>query len=118
MKSAWTVRLVAQAARDYQEAISRSAQDFGAMQAEVYAQTLALAVEALPENGPKTIGVEAREEIGSGISTLHAARHKRKASHFLVFRFLEPRTVEILRILHGRMDLARHLSQAQEPPVH
>jgi toxin ParE1/3/4 len=118
MKSAWTVRLVAQSERDYQEAIKRSAQDFGAMQAEIYAQNLALTVDALREKGPKTIGVKAREEIGPGIFTLHAARHKRKASHFLVFRFLEPRTVEILRILHDQMDLARHVSQGQEPPVH
>ena len=59
------------------------------------------------------IGVKEREEIGSGIFTLHAAKSKRKASHFLVFRVLEIRTIEVLRILHGRMDLARHISLDQ-----
>ncbi len=118
MTGAWTVRLVAVSERDYEEVIRRSAQDFGPLQAGVYAQTLDLAIDALREKGPKTIGVREREEIGLGIFTLHAARSKRKASHFLVFRVLEIRTIEILRILHDRMDLARHISQAQEPPRH
>lgn len=110
MTGTWTVRLVAASEWDYQEVIKRSAQDFGPLQAEVYAQTLALAIDALRKKGPKAIGVKEREEIGPGIFTLHAARSKRKASHFLVFRVLETRTIEILRILHDRMDLARHIS--------
>jgi toxin ParE1/3/4 len=118
MTEAWTVRLVAVAERDYQEVIKRSAQDFGPLQAELYAQTLALAIEALRQKGPKTIGAKEREEIGPGIYTLHAARQKRKASHFLVFRVLEIRTIEILRILHERMDLARHISQVLESPLY
>ena len=118
MTVTWTVRLVAVSERDFEEVIKRSAQDFGHLQAEVYAQTLALAIDALSESGPKAIGVKAREEIGPGIFTLHAASSKRRASHFLVFRVLEVRTIEILRILHDRMDLARHISQVQEPPGH
>lgn len=118
MTGAWAVRLVAVSERDYEEVIKRSAQDFGPLQAEVYAETLELAINALREIGPKAIGVKEREEIGPGIFTLHAARSKRKASHFLVFRVTELRTIEILRILHDRMDLARHISQAQEPPRH
>lgn len=113
MTGAWTVRLVAVSERDYLEVIKRSAQDFGPLQAEVYAQTLEMALDALREKGPMTIGVKEREEIGSGIFTLHAAKSKRKASHFLVFRFLETRTIEVLRILHDRMDLARHISLDQ-----
>ena len=113
MTSTWMVRLVAVSERDYLEIIHRSAQDFGPLQAEVYAQTLALALDALREKGPMTLGVKEREEIGYGIFTLHAARSKRKASHFLVFRVLETRTIEVLRILHDRMDLARHISLDQ-----
>lgn len=113
MTGAWTVRLVAVSERDYLEVIKRSAQDFGPLQAEVYAQTLEMALDALREKGPMTIGVKEREEIGSGIFTLHAAKSKRKASHFLVFRVLETRTIEVLRILHDRMDLARHISLDQ-----
>jgi hypothetical protein len=43
MKSAWHVRLVAVSEQDFLEIIKRSTQDFGAIQAEVYAQTLAMA---------------------------------------------------------------------------
>ena len=107
MTDTWTVRLVAVSERDYQEVIKRSAQDFGPLQAEAYAETLELAIDALREKGPKAIGVKEREEIGPGIFTLHAARSKRKASHFLVFRVLGIRTIEILRILHDRMDQHR-----------
>ena len=113
MTGAWTVRLVAVSERDYLEVIKRSAQDFGPLQAEVYAQTLETALDDLREKGPMAIGVKVREEIGSGIFTLHAAKSKRKASHFLVFRVLEKRTIEVLRILHDRMDLARHISLDQ-----
>jgi toxin ParE1/3/4 len=118
MTRAWTVRFVAVSERDYLEVIKRSAQDFGPLQATVYAETLELAIDALRERGPKAIGVKEREEIGPGIFTLHAARSKRKASHFLVFRVVEIRTIEILRLLHDRMDLARHIAQAQESPRH
>jgi plasmid stabilization system protein ParE len=58
--------------RDYLEVIQRSAQDFGPLQAEAYAQTLASALDALREKGPMAIGVKEREEIGSGIFTLLA----------------------------------------------
>ncbi len=118
MTAPWTVRLVAVSERDYLEVIKRSAEDFGTRQAEVVAETLALALNALRERGPKAIGVKTREEIGPGIFTLHTARSKRKASHFLAFGVLEIRTIEILRILHDRMDLARHISQNQKPPRH
>ncbi len=113
MTRPWTVRLVAVSERDYLEVIQRSAQDFGPLQAEAYAETLASALDALREKGPMAIGVKEREEIGSGIFTLHAARSKRKASHVLVFRVLEAQTIEVLRILHDRMDLARHISPKQ-----
>ena len=118
MKGAWSVRLVAASEQDYLEVIKRIANDFGTRPADVYAQTLALAIDAMREDGPKTLGVKEREEIGSGVFTLHAARHRRKASHFLVFGVREIRTVEILRILHDRMDLARHMAAPQELPRH
>lgn len=113
MTGAWTVRLVAASEQDYLGVIKRSAQNFGPLQAEVYAETLGLVIDALRNSGPTTIGVKERQEIGTGIFTLHAARSKRKASHFFVFRVVDIRTIEILRILHDRMDLARHMSHVE-----
>ncbi len=119
MTGSWTVRLVAASEQDFLEIIKKkSAEDFGRLQAQTYAQTLALAIDALGDDGPETIGARERTEIGLGIFTLHAARRKRKASHFLVFRTVAPRTVEILRILHDRMDLARHVEPHQAWPPH
>jgi toxin ParE1/3/4 len=40
---------------------------------------------------------------------LHIARYGRKASHFVVFRVSEEQVLDILRILHDRMDLSRHI---------
>lgn len=117
MKGPWLVGLVEAADLDYIDIIRRSVRDFGAMQAEIYAETLDSAIDALGEDGTETIGVKAREEIGPGIFTLHVARFGRKASHFLVFQ-VDGSIIDILRILHDRMDLARHISLPDESPRH
>jgi hypothetical protein len=52
MKGAWNVRLVAVSEQDYLEVIKSSAQDFGAIQAEFYAQTLDLARHVSPLQEP------------------------------------------------------------------
>lgn len=117
MTSRWSVRLVDAADLDYIDIIRRSARDFGAMQAEVYAETLDLAIDALGADGTEAIGVKARDEIGAGIFTLHASRFGRKAAHLLIFQ-VDDSIIEVLRILHEKMDLARHISSPNEPPRH
>jgi toxin ParE1/3/4 len=106
----WIIRQVEAADIDYTEVLQRTARDFGAIQAGIYAETLDCAIDALGADGTATIGVKERDEIGAGIFSLHAARLGRKASHFIVFRVVEHNIIEILRILHERMDLARHIS--------
>ena len=118
MKSPWIVRLVDAAEMDYLDIVRVSARDFGAIQAAKYAETLEFAIGTLSSDGAAAIGVKAREEIYAGIFTLHASRLGRKASHFLVFRVIENNVIEILRILHERMDLARHISSLEVPPGH
>lgn len=49
--------------------------------AEVYAQTLSLAIEAL-HDGPDVLGVQVREDISPGMRTLHVARHGKKRPPF------------------------------------
>jgi len=115
MTSKWIVRLVEAADVDYLDAVRRSTLDFGVIQAEKYSETIALAIEVLGVDGPETIGAKVRNEIGAGIFTLHVASLGRKGSHFLVFRVINRTAVEILRILHERMDLVRHISL--EPPM-
>lgn len=116
MTAGWLVRLVEAADVDYLNVVRRSAQDFGSIQAEKYAETIALAIEALGIDGPKAMGVKERKEIAAGIYTLQVSRLGRKGSHFLVFRVVDESAVEIIRILHEKMDLERNISW--EPPQH
>ena len=57
-----------------------------------------------------------REDIGLGISTFHVARHGRKGRHFVVFKVAPQQTIEVLRLLHDSMDLARHVSPGNDQP--
>ena len=108
MSPVWHVRLAEQAERDLLGITLWTVENFGAQQARAYAETLSLAVEAL-HNGPDILGVTVREDMGPGIRTLHVARHGRKGSHFVVFRAAPKQIIDVLRLLHDRMDLARHL---------
>ena len=109
----WHVRLASQAEQDLFDIVSWTAKNFGIHQAEYYAETITLAIEAL-HDGPEILGIKSREDIGSGILTLHAARHGRKGRHFVVLNASEGRIINVLRLLHDSMDLARHLPEAND----
>ncbi len=47
-----------------------------------------------------------------GLRTLHVARHGRRGSRFLMDRVAPKSTIEIVSILHDRMDLKRHVRSA------
>ena len=104
----WVVRLSAQAEQDTFSILAWTRTHFGAQQAEAYATTLSLALEALFE-GPTIPGAKARPDLGPGIGTLHVARNGRRGRHFIVFRTNYPDTLDVLRILHDSMDLPRHV---------
>lgn len=108
---AWPVHLTAAAENDFEQAVRWSARQFGVNQARIYAETLTLAISALTE-GPAAAGVRHREDIGKRLMSLHVARLGRKGRHFVIFRTgrrAGGRVVEVLRLLHDAMDLARHL---------
>jgi toxin ParE1/3/4 len=105
---AWTVRLAAQAELDFVEILTWTVENFGETQADIYAETLTLAIEAL-HDGPLLAGAQARDEIAPNIRTLHVARLGKKGRHFVVFRQTEDRCIDVLRLLHDGMDLARHI---------
>jgi toxin ParE1/3/4 len=113
MSRSWRVRLAQQAELDLFEIAKWTAQNFGARQAEYYAGTVSLAIEAL-NDGPEIMGSKARDEVGPGIRTLHVARHGRKGRHFVVFRVSGEDVLDVLRLLHDSMDLARHLHAAND----
>lgn len=116
MTHGWTVRLSHQAEQDFVEILQWTARTFGSAQAETYAETLSRAIEALSE-GPDVLGTQARDEILPGIRTLHIAREGRKGRHFVVFCARPGQMIDVLRLLHDTMDLARHLRAANVPAI-
>jgi toxin ParE1/3/4 len=107
----WRVRFGAAAELDFANIVKWTTENFGARPSRVYRNTLIQAISELAD-GPDVAGSKARGEIMSGLRTLHIARHGRRGSHFLMHRPAPGMTIEIVRILHERMDLQRHL-----PPV-
>jgi toxin ParE1/3/4 len=104
------VRVAAAAEGDFETIIAWTLEQFGNVQVGVYAETLSSAVQALVA-GPAQPGVKARPEIGKDLFTLHVARSGRRGRHFVLFRAdSDPvrRQIDVLRILHDSMDLARH----------
>lgn len=107
----WRVRLAATALEDYQDILQWTVDNFGVIQARTYAETLSNALEDLCA-GPGILGAQARGEIGPNLYTLHIARKGRKGRHFVMFQAGHVQgsdVIDVLRILHDSMDLARHL---------
>lgn len=107
----WAVRLTAVAEADFAQILRWTAAQFGTRQAQAYARTLSLAIEALSQ-GPEVLGASPRDDIAPGLRALHVARGGRKGRHLVIFRELpaeEAAVIEVLRILHDAMDLPRHL---------
>jgi toxin ParE1/3/4 len=104
----WRVRLGAPAEVDFANILKWTTENFGARQSRVYRDTLVQAIGELV-NGPDVVGSKARDEIIAGLRTLHVARRGRRGSHFLMYRAAPNSTIEIVRILHDRMDLRRHV---------
>ena len=107
MSVVWKVRLASQAELDFSEIITWTLENFGERQAEVYVETLTLAIEAL-HDGPEQLGAKVRDDIEPGIRILHVARQGRTGSHLVVFREAQNQCIDVLRLLHDSMDLARH----------
>jgi toxin ParE1/3/4 len=104
----WRVRLGAAVEVDFANILKWTTENFGPRQARVYRDIL---VQAIGEfaNGPEVAGSKTRDEIAPGLCTLHIARRGRRGSHFLMYRVAPESTIEIVRILHDRMDLQRHI---------
>lgn len=105
----WTVRLSNTAEADYDDILRWTKGRFGAVQAASYGNLLATTLARL-ERGPTIDGTRQRDEIGASLRTLHMGRRGR---HIILFRVSsEPDwTIDVLRILHDAMDLARHVQR-------
>ena len=108
MSAVRAVRLAEKAEHDLLDALVWTTDQFGALQADDYLETLTLALEALTD-GPNIVGSKVRDDIELGIRTLHVARLGRKGRHLVVFRFADGQVIDVIRLLHDSMDLAKHL---------
>ena len=114
----WRVRLTATTESDFRNILRSPAQRFGHAQARVYSETLTRAIQTLTD-GPHVPGSRPRDDISDGLMTLHVARAGRRGRHFVLYRIArpsEPPTIDVLRLLHDSMDLARHVGSAEESP--
>src|SRR5947209_16783181 len=105
----WRVRLGAAAELDFANILKWTTDNFGVRQSRVYRDTIVQAIGELAD-GPDVAGSKARDEIMPGLRTLHVARHGRGGRHFLMHRAAPKSTIEIVRTLHERMDLQRHIA--------
>lgn len=101
----WRVRLAAAAERDVLGIVLWTAEHFGAEQARRYRATIFAALRDL-DDGPNVTGTQDRAELGHNLRSLHVARRGR---HVILFTTVDDARIEIVRILHDSMDLARHL---------
>jgi toxin ParE1/3/4 len=104
----WRVRLGAAAEVDFANILKWTTENFGARQSRIYRDTVVHAIGELAD-GPSAAGSRARDKIMAGLGTLHVARRGRQGSNFLMYRVAPNSTIEIVRILHDRMDLPRHI---------
>jgi toxin ParE1/3/4 len=104
----WRVRLGAVAELDFANILKWTTENFGVRQSRIYRDTLLRAIGELAD-GPEVAGSKLRDEIMPGLRTLHVARHGRRGRHFILYRAIEGRVIEIGRILHDQMELQRHL---------
>jgi toxin ParE1/3/4 len=107
----WRVLVAGPAKSDFDTIVSWTLERFGSDQAAVYAETLTSALAAL-RSGPQTRGARRRDDIARGVFTLHVTRQGRRGRHLILFRVprTDRRVLEVLRLLHDAMDLARHVS--------
>jgi toxin ParE1/3/4 len=109
----WQVRLTDRAQADFDDIVDWTFDAFGPRQSRVYMEVIVDAVEAL-KDGPMLSGSFDRSDIGPGLRTLHVARAGRRGSHLLLYRAAGDRRIDLLRILHERMDPARHHNTDEE----
>ena len=104
----WRVSLGTEARRDFIEIVRYSRVRFGHAQAGAYKSLIAGSVLDL-QSGPQIAGSIPRDDIGPGFRTLHVSRRGRRGRHLLLYRATGPGTIEVVRILHDRMNIPRHL---------
>jgi toxin ParE1/3/4 len=116
------------ARRDIDSILTRTCEQFGESAGLRYEALLAQAIVDVAAD-PNLPGSHGRSEIAVSARTYHLAHSRnhisaevgrvRRPRHFLLYRTRSDRRVEIGRVLHDAVDLARHLpDEYQVEPGH
>lgn len=111
-------RLSPEATHDIEAILAWTHSQFGALVRLRYEELLVQAILDLAEDSCRP-GTLARSELAKGAQTYHLRYSRnqvsrsvgriRKPRHFLLYRVADDGCLEIGRVLHDSMDLARHL---------
>jgi toxin ParE1/3/4 len=102
------LRITHQAAADIEHVLRYTYQQFGQRKHDEYQQLIRLALHTLTTK-PEAAPSKARPEIHPEVRTLHLARRKMRARHFILYRVSEDEFVDVLRLLHDAMDIGTNL---------
>jgi len=105
----WRVRTATAADEDFDVIVLWTEAAFSAAQAEEYAARLSAAIAELCE-GPASLRAKPIKGPHPNLVTVRVARRRRKSSHlFLCQVRKDEKLILVLRILHERMDVRRHI---------
>jgi len=107
-------KLTSEAEQDLIDILEWSFERFGQAAYGRYRTLLSAALREIARN-PNCPGSRARPEIAKNVRTYHLRCHHggkvRNPRHFLLYRCLPGRIVEVGRILHESMDIETHLPE-------
>ena len=106
---AWTVALSEAADLDLRLILWWTRARFGDAQAESYGRMLVAGLTRL-RDGPYAVGVSRRRIAGQDVLILRPRAGRQRAGHLLLAQVGGPNALVVLRIVHERMDLPRHLA--------
>lgn len=119
-------RISALAEQDLEAILAWSHEQFGEQERLRYEALLVQAILDVAEN-PQRVGCTSRPELAPSAFTYHLRSSRdrtsrsmgrvRNSPHFLICRIATDGYLEVGRVLHDSMDLARHLPVDYRPPT-
>jgi toxin ParE1/3/4 len=115
------VRLARRAAADISRILAASTANWGAAARTRYSRLLSHAIRRVAAE-PEAPASRDRAELAPGLRSLNLRNLRprdstatvRRPVHVLYYRVLQPDLIEIVRVLHERMEPSRHLSDDGE----
>jgi len=86
--------------------------NFGDRRAAAYDATLKALISTF-STGPEPLGFKLRDDIGADLRTLHVRAIGHRGRHFVLYR-TQGCEIQVIRLLHDSMDLARHVPPESE----